>query len=125
MNRITAWSVVWLLALSFTAYAGDEESRTFRGEISDSQCALNIHSLTQSHQEMLKSKSGEAGKTAASCSQYCIVHLGGKFVLASKTHVYHLDNQDLPRAFIGEKVKVQGVLDPKTETIHVVNIEAD
>jgi hypothetical protein len=125
MNRITVWSVVWLLTLSFAAYAGDEESKTFRGEISDSQCALNVHSLTQSHEEMLKSKSGEAGKTAASCSQYCIMHLGGKFVLASKGRVYHLDNQDLPRGFIGEKVKVHGVLDPKTEIIHVVDIEAE
>jgi hypothetical protein len=125
MNRIIAWSAVWLLALSFAAYAGEEEPRVFRGEISDSQCALNVHSLTQSHQEMLKSKSGDAGKTAASCSQFCIVHLGGKFVLASKAHVYHLDNQELPRGFVGKKVKVRGVLDPKTEIIQVVDIELE
>ena len=31
--------------------------RTFIGEISDSQCALNVHSLTHSHQEMSESKS--------------------------------------------------------------------
>ena|SRR5277367_390818 len=125
MNRITVLSMAGMLALSFAAYAGDDEPKTFRGEISDSQCAFNVHSLTQSHEEMLKSKSGEAGKTAASCSQFCIVHMGGKFVLASKGHVYHLDNQDLPRKFIGEKVKVQGILDPKTETIHVADIEVD
>src|SRR5579864_2178895 len=121
MNRIAVLSTVWVLALSFLAYGGDEELRTFRGEITDSQCALNVHSLTQSHQEMLKSKSGEAGKTAASCAQYCIIHLGGKFVLASKGHVYHLDNQDLPSGYVGEKVKVHGVLDPKTEVIHVLD----
>jgi len=46
-------------------------------------------------------------------------------VLASKGHVYHLDNQDLPRGFVGEKVKVRGFLDPKTEIIRVVNIEAE
>jgi hypothetical protein len=125
MNRITVWSALSVLVLSFAVYAGEEEPKTFRGEISDSQCALNVHSLTQSHEEMLKSKSGEAGKTAASCSQYCIVHLGGKFVLASKGHVYHLDNQELPRGFVGEKVKVHGILDPKTEVIHVVDIEAE
>jgi hypothetical protein len=125
MNRIMVWSAVWLLALSFAAYAGEDEPKIFRGEISDSQCAFNVHSLTKSHEEMLKSKSGEAGKSAASCSQFCIVHLGGKFVLASKGHVYHLDNQDLPRGFVAEKVKVRGVLDPKTETIHVVDIEAE
>jgi hypothetical protein len=125
MNRITVLSMAGVLALSFAAYAGEDEPRVFRGEISDSQCALNVHSLTQSHQEMLKSKSGDAGKTAASCSQFCIVHMGGKFVLASKDHVYHLDNQDMPRGFVGEKVKVHGTLDTKTETIHVVSIEVD
>jgi hypothetical protein len=51
--------------------------------------------------------------------------MGGKFVLASKGHVYHLDNQDLPRGFVGEKVKVHGILDPKTETIHVEDIEVE
>jgi len=125
MNRITVWSAVWVLALSFAAYAADEESKTFHGQITDSQCALNVHSLTQSHQEMMKLKSGDAGHTPASCAQYCIVHLGGKFVLASKGHVYHLDNQELPRGFVGEKVKVRGTVDPKTEIIHVVDIEAE
>jgi hypothetical protein len=72
MNRIGVWSAIWVLGLSFAAYAGDEESKTFRGEITDSQCALNVHSLTQSHREMLKSKSGAAGQTPSSCAQYCI-----------------------------------------------------
>ena len=125
MNGIAVWSAACALALAFAAYAGAEESRTFRGKISDSQCALNVHSLTQSHQEMLKSKSGAAGQTRASCSQYCIEHLGGKFVLASKAHVYHLDNQELPRGFVGQKVKLHGTLDSKTEIIHVIDIAAE
>jgi len=125
MNRIAVLSTVGMLALSFAAFAGDEEAKTFLGEISDSQCALNVHSLTQSHAEMLKSKSGAAGKSPASCSQYCIDHLGGKFVLATKSHVYHLDNQELPRAFVGKKVKLRGSLDSKNEMIHVANIEVE
>src|ERR1700687_5119893 len=125
MNGIAVWSAACALALAFAAYAGAEESRTFRGEISDSQCALNVHSLTQSHQEMLKSKSGAAGQTPASCSQYCIENLGGKFVLVSKGHVYHLDNQELPRGFVGQKVKLHGTLDSKTEIIHVIDITAE
>ena len=28
----------------------------FHGEIGDTQCALNVHSMTRSHTEMLKSK---------------------------------------------------------------------
>ncbi len=122
MNRIAVLSTVCMLALC-TAIAGEDEPRVFRGEISDSQCACNVHLLAQWHQEMLKSKFGDAGKTPASCSQFCIVHMGGKFVLANKDHVYHLDNQDLPRSFVGQKVRVHGVLDLKTETIHVTNIE--
>jgi hypothetical protein len=125
MNRITVLVAALVLAVSLAVFAGDEETKTFRGEISDSQCALNVHSLTQSHQEMLKSKSGDAGRTPASCSQFCIVHLGGKFVLASKERVYHLDNQDLPRGFVGEKVKVRGILDPRTDVIHVTDIEPE
>ena len=90
MNRITVWSAAWVLALSFAAYAGEEEARTFRGEITDSQCALNVHSLTQSHEEMLKSKSGEAGKTAASCAQFCIVHMGGNSCWRPKLSLIHI-----------------------------------
>src|SRR5580658_1482954 len=125
MNRLVVLSAVWVLSLSFAVYAGEEEPKTFRGEISDSQCALNVHSLTQSHQEMLKSKSGDAGNTPASCSQFCMVHMGGKFVLASTGHVYHLDTPALPRGFVGDTVRLRGFLDPKTETIHVVDIEAE
>lgn len=122
MKRFTLWITLWVLLGSLAVQAGDEE-QTFRGEISDSQCAFNVHSLTQSHEEMLKAKSGAAGQTPASCAQYCIEHLGGKFVLASKGHVYHLDNQELPRLFVGDKVKVRGMLDAKAEIIHVTAIE--
>jgi hypothetical protein len=51
--------------------------------------------------------------------------MGGKFVLASKDHVYHLDNQELPRGFVGEKVKLRGILDPKTDIIQVVSIDLE
>lgn len=125
MNKYTRWGMVAVLAVVALASTAAEEESIFQGEISDSQCALNVHSLTKSHQEMLKAKSGAAGHNAATCALYCISQLGGKFVLASKKHVYHLDNQDLPRRFVGEKVKLHGVLDPKTDMIHVISIEAD
>jgi len=125
MIRIIVTHAICVLGLTFAAQAGDSEARTFYGEISDSQCALNVHSLTKSHQEMYKSKSGAAGKTPASCALYCVDRMGGNFVLASKAHVYHLDNQGLARRFVGEKVKVQGVKDAKPDTLHVLNIEKD
>jgi|SRR5579863_10138365 len=125
MKRIGVLSIIGALAVLASAPIAAQDVSTFRGQISDSQCALNVHSLTKSHEEMLKSKSGAAGHTPATCSSYCIQQLGGKYVLVSKSHVYHLDNQDLPRKFVGGKVKLHGVLDPKTEIIHVVDVVAE
>jgi hypothetical protein len=125
MKGNTVLGVLVCFALSLSVSTEAQQPATFHGEISDSQCAFNIHSLTRSHEEMLKSKSGLMGSTRSSCSLYCIQHMGGKFVLASKNHVYHLDNQELPRGFVGEKVKLGGILDPKTDTIQVVSIDRE
>ena len=98
--------------------AGEEE---FSGVIADSQCAMNVHSLSQSHKEMLESK--EAGSTDADCVWYCVSQRGGRFVLQNKNKVYKIDRQDLGRKFAGSKVRVTGSLDAKTNTIHVMSIE--
>jgi hypothetical protein len=97
-----------------------QNSRTFRGEVSDSQCALNVHSLTRSHQEMLKSKS--MGGTANTCAVYCIEHMGGYLVLSSGKDVYRLDRADLVHGFEGRRVVITGVLDTKLNQIHVLKI---
>ncbi|MGA8149444.1 MAG: hypothetical protein WB952_00590 [Terriglobales bacterium] len=125
MKRIVVLAITATAALLFCVPTGAQDAATFRGEISDSQCAFNVHSLTKSHGEMLKAKSGAAGHTPATCSIYCIERLGGKFVLVSGKNVYHLDNQDLPRKFVGEKVKLHGILDPKTGTIRVMDLEPE
>jgi hypothetical protein len=109
--------------LMLASAAQSQNSRIFRGEVSDSQCALNVHSLTRSHQEMLKSKS--MGGTSNTCSQYCIEHLGGSLVLSAGKDVYRLDRPDLVHGFEGQKVKVTGTLDPKVNQIHVVKIELE
>src|SRR5690348_14503421 len=100
-----------------------QTSRVFHGEVSDSQCALNVHSLTRSHQEMLKSKS--MGGTANTCSVYCIEHMGGYLVLSSGKDVYRLDRADLVHGFEGRRVVVNGVLDTKLNQIHVIKIELE
>jgi hypothetical protein len=125
MKSNTVLGVLVCSVLSLPVYTEAQQPATFHGEISDSQCAFNVHSLTKSHAEMLKSKSGVMGSSRSSCSLYCIEHMGGKFVLASKNHVYHLDNQELPRGFVGEKVKLRGILDPKTDIIQVVGIDRE
>ena len=109
------------LVLATTLQA--QNSRVFRGEISDSQCALNVHSLTRSHQEMLKSKS--MGGTSNTCSVYCIEHLGGYLVLSAGNDVYRLDRSDMVHGFEGRRVVITGVLDAKLKQIHVMKIDLD
>jgi hypothetical protein len=122
MRKTLTWMGSGLLLAALLAHAGEDKAQTFRGEIADTQCALNIHSLTRSHTEMLKSK--RMGGTAAACATYCVQYLGGDFVLSSKTEVYRLDSQQKVRLFAGQKVKLSGTLDSKSKTIHVVDIEA-
>jgi hypothetical protein len=122
MYRIAILIGTYLLAVPVLAHAGDGDARVFVGEISDSQCAFNIHSLTRSHQEMLKSKS--MGGTAKECADYCIKYLGGVLVLSSKQDVYRLGNPERAVEFTGRKVKITATLEAKTKTIHVQTIEA-
>jgi len=121
MNRAIIWYVLGVLVLAGTALG--QSPRVFHGEISDSQCALNVHSLTRSHQEMLKSKS--MGGTANTCTLYCIEHMGGYLVLAAGKDVYRLDRADLVHGFEGQRVKVTGTLDTKLNLIHVLKIDLD
>src|SRR5215831_3253517 len=119
MNRfIMSWA---LGVLAVAAAAGGQNTQTFHGEISDSQCALNVHSLTRSHQEMLKGKN--MGSTPAECSRYCIENLGGKLVLVSGKEVHYLDGPQSLMQFLGKKIRVRGVLDKANNTIHVMKIE--
>jgi hypothetical protein len=98
-------------------------TQTFQGEIADTQCAFNVHSVTRSHEEMIKAK--KMGSDAASCARYCVRNMGGSFVLlGNKTTVYRLDNQDRVEKLSGEKVSITGTLDRNSNTIHVVAISA-
>ncbi len=110
-----------IVTLAGAAYG--QNPRVFHGEVSDSQCAMNVHSLTRSHQEMLKSKS--MGGTSNTCSTYCIEHLGGYLVLSIGNDVYRLDRSDLVHGFEGRRVVITGVLDAKLKQIHVVKIDLD
>ncbi len=120
MRKITGLVVLCLLGMAVIQTAHAQEAKAYFGEISDSQCALNVHSLTRSHQEMLKSKS--MGGTPADCTLYCVNYHGGDFVLSSKKNVYRLDDQIAARPFAGRKVKILGVMQPDNKTLHVVKI---
>jgi len=121
MSRKLIWYAAGVLALSSPALS--QSRRVFRGEVSDSQCALNVHSLTRSHQEMLKSKS--MGGTSNTCAVFCIEHLGGYLVLSAGPDVYRLDRADLVHGFEGRRVTITGVLDPKANQIHVLKIDLE
>jgi hypothetical protein len=112
---------VLLVAAALCCIAAGGNDQVFKGEIGDSQCALNVHSLSRSHEEMLKNKA--VGNSAADCARYCVKHLGGVFVLQVKNKVYKLDNQDLAEKNAGMKVTVTGVLDPANNTIAVHSME--
>jgi len=123
MNRTFQIFVPLAAAILLSAAAHGQASRVFRGEVSDSQCALNVHSLTRSHQEMLKSKS--MGGTSNTCAVYCIEHLGGYLVLSAGKEVYRLDRSDLVHGFEGRRVVINGVLDEKLKQIHVLKIDLE
>ncbi|HXY48110.1 MAG TPA: hypothetical protein VEI01_01575 [Terriglobales bacterium] len=106
-------------AIAF-AGAGSSQSR-FYGEISDTQCALNVHSLSRSHKEMIAKNT--LGTDASSCAKAC-VRRGGEWVLRSGDDVYRLTNQAGIEEFAGKKVEITGTLDAKTNTINNTDIEA-
>lgn len=114
------WLKTTVLTLALALAASAARKNVFLGEISDSQCALNVHSLSRSHQEMIKKST--LGTDAASCARACI-RRGGEWVLRSGDDVYHLKNQAGIELYAGEMVKVTGELDPKANEINNTGIE--
>jgi hypothetical protein len=109
-----------LLCAAPLASPADKALKTFRGEISDSQCAMNVHSLNRTHDAMIKNKS--MGTDAASCSRNCVKQNGGDFVLLVKDRVYRLDDQVKAEQFAGEQVVIRGKLDSTGKIIQLNSI---
>ncbi len=120
-RSILVRTTVMSCMLSATVTTWGQSEKSYEGEIADSQCAMNVHSLSRSHKEMIDM--GSAGKTATDCAQYCVKQRGGRYVLQNKHDVYKLDRQDLVESSAGLKVKVIGTLDPKTNIIQVRAVE--
>lgn len=114
---VAAFALVAAVA-PYGSKAGEE---SYKGVIADSQCAMNVHSLTKSHKEMLQDQT--IGSTPADCVWYCVKQRGGRFVLQNKDKVYKLDDQTIGRDFAAKKVEVFGTLDTQTNTIHVRRME--
>ncbi len=93
------------------------KGKTFSGEIMDSQCAM-MGSHDPAGYKMTKTDNPK------DCTSAC-VNMGGKFVLydGTKKSTSMLDDQEKPKEFAGQKVKVTGTYDKATKTIHVESIE--
>lgn len=111
-----------LLLVAVPLWCSDQDVKTFHGEIADNQCAMNVHSLTRSHKEMLKGKA--MGNTSQSCSRMCVKNYGGHYVLQDKDNVYNIDDQKTADIFAGKRVKITGTLS-YTNTIHLISIEPE
>lgn len=110
-------SVIALLALFLlagTILAGTDGTIVVIGEISDSQCALNVHSMDGSHTAMIATHI--LGRNPAECTRAC-AGSGGKYVLLDSVNneIYRLSAekqvQQLAEKFAGRKVRVQGTCD--------------
>lgn len=115
-STLLAFSVLALMGV--ISYAAPKSAgRSFSGEIMDSACAnMGNHDagykMSNTH-------------TAKDCTLAC-VKSGSKFVLYNATTktAYQLDDQNKPKEFAGQKVKVIGTYNTGTKTIHIEKIEA-
>jgi hypothetical protein len=60
----------------------------------------------------------------AKCIVQCVKGHGSKYALLDGTNLYKLSDQQTPEKFAGQKVKVTGVLYPKTGILKVESITA-
>lgn len=123
-NQRLPWLRLAVLALfAGRLFAGGADEQSFYGEIIDSQCALNVHSATRSHSEMMEAFKDAMGTTPADCTQYCVKQMGGRYMLKTKSAVYKLEPQELVEKSAGMRVKLNGKLDPATKTIRMRSVQ--
>ncbi len=108
MKKLVYFALAILVSasLSLAASKGGKK-KTFTGNISDAMCGLK-HMMPGGDKE---------------CTLRC-VNGGSKFVLADAAHkkVYQLSDQEKPKEFAGQKVKVTGTL--SGDIIQVASIKA-
>jgi len=112
-----------LVVLLFFGVSSTPSAQTFQGEISDSQCALNVHSRDSSHKDMIETNI--MGSTSEECARTCVRRNGGKFVLLDKVHgrVYRVDPQTNAEKFAGKEVVVRGTYDKDADLLRAVEIK--
>ena len=116
-------AAAFLLVCYSLVFAGTNHLLVISGEISDSQCAFNVHSNGSSHDDVIKTN--VLGHTPEECTRSC-VGLGGKYVLVDIVHkkVYHLANPALAEPFAAKKVRVKATLG-EGDILSIVSIEPE
>ncbi len=125
MNRfsVTLMTIMLVAGAALAAPAAQKaatsKSQVYLGEIWDESCAKK-----GTHETMASENSIPPGpKMARECTLECH-DMGSPLVLynPANKHFYLLDNQAKAEPFAGEKAKVTGTLDKRTNTIHVASI---
>jgi hypothetical protein len=98
--------------LAVLALSAAPARQTFTGTITDNMCAKAGHAQMR------------MGPTDAECTIACISAHGATYVLYDGKRVYALSDQSTPETFAGQKVRVRGTLDAKTQTINVDSMSA-
>ena len=98
--------------LAVFALSATPARQAFTGTITDNMCAKAGHAQMR------------MGPTDAECTIACISAHGATYVLYDGKRVYALSDQSTPETFAGQKVRVRGTLDAKTQTIKVDSMSA-
>jgi hypothetical protein len=117
MKKLLVFAVTLTLGATVLIAQTNARARTFTGAIMDSQCAA------QGNHDAGYKVTGT--NTAKDCT-LAWVKSGAQFVLynSGRKLTYKLDDQEKPRDFAGDNVKVIGTYDSSMKTIHVEKIEA-
>ncbi len=99
--------------LAVAALSAAPGKQTFTGVITDNMCATSA-----GHSQM------RMGPTDAECTLACIDAHGATYVLLNGKDVYALSDQQTPKRFAAQKVRVIGTLDAQTKTIQVDSMSA-
>jgi len=114
-----------VLGIASLSYAG-ENLRSFRGEISDSQCAMNVHSLTHSHLGDAEVQGTHGGNFSA--VYYPLRQADGgenlSWQLEENRSTTWITRREAGK-FAGQRFKISGTLNAKTKTIHVAKTEPE
>jgi len=101
---------VVLITLAAVTLSAAAEKKTLTGTITDSMCGRGSHGVMR------------MGPTDADCARACVSVHDARYVFYDGTEVYTLSDQKGAEKLAGQKVKIVGMVDPKSKTITIESI---